>query len=203
MGAARRESTSPPTAHEARFIAVVARDLSGRFPTVAQARRAGYFRYTMEDSAGIIAYANLHWNADPRHPSQLWFDERGRLIGADFSQYVHNRTKRPVLWQIDPVRWTHFFQHVHFGLRSGNLRYGAIYVEKFRAAGGNPEHPSAAPIIRLGLAKSTKDVRFVFTFPELWVLSFWVIPNPRGAFAETNPNVPTRHKSVRNPHLPL
>jgi hypothetical protein len=32
-------------------------------------------------------------------------------------------------------------------------------------------------------------VRFVFTFPDIWDLSVWVLPNPKGAFADKNPDV--------------
>ena len=38
-------------------------------------------------------------------------------------------------------------------------------------------------------AKKASDVRFVFTFPAIWDLAVWVIPNAAGAFADKNPDV--------------
>ncbi len=178
-------------------------ELHERYPTTAAAHRGGYFRYTDEDRAGIIADANLRWQSDEHHPSQLWYDARGRLIGADFSRYVADRAKRPALWGLSPGRWTHFIEHVHFGVRSGNVRYGAVYVDRYREAGGDPHRPTAHPIVRLGFARDDRDVRFVFYFPEVWVASVWLVPNPLGAFADTNPNVPVHRWNARDPHVAL
>jgi hypothetical protein len=191
------------TAAERAFVAARAHELRERYPTTAAARRGGYFRYTDEDRAGIIAYANQRWQSDDDHPSQLWYDERGRLIGADFSRYVTDRTKRPRLWGLSPERWTHFIEHVHFGTRSGRIRYGAIYVDSYRGAGGDPRHPTAHPVVRLGFARNDRDVRFVFYFPELWVASVWLVPNPLGPFADMNPSVPAQHRNARDPHVAL
>ena len=190
-------------AAEQRFVAGRVHELHARYPTTAAAQRGGYFRYTDEDRAGIIAYANLRWQSDEHHPSQLWYDSRGRLIGADFSRYVIDRTKRPALWGLAPERWTHFIEHVHFGVRSGNVRYGAVYVDRYREAGGNPRRPTTHPIVRLGFARDDGDVRFVFYFPEVWVASVWLVPNPLGAFADTNPNVPAHRRNARDPHVAL
>lgn len=198
------QATSPfPNGAEARFIAARTHELQARFPTTAEARRAGYFRYTNEDRAGIIAYANLRWQSDAHHPSQLWYDERGHLIGADFSRYVTDRAHRPQLWGLSPSRWTHFIEHVHFGVRTGPIRYGALYVDRYRDGGGNPRTPAVHPIVRLGFAKNDRDVAFVFYFPEVWVASIWLVPNRLGAFADENPGVPVRHRNARDPHVPL
>ncbi len=196
-------STSAPNAAERRFVAARAQELHARFPTTSDAEHGGYFRYTDEDPAGIIAYANLRWLSDEHHPSQLWYDERGRLIGADFSRYVTDRARRPRLWGLAAGRWTHFIEHVHFGTRSGRFRYGAIYVDRYREAGGDPRRPTSQPIVRLRFAKNARDVKFVFYFPELWVASMWLVPNPLGPFADTNPSVPVHRRNARNPHVAL
>ena len=64
-----------PLASEVAFVQSVTKDLNARFPTPADAIKAGYFRYTNEDKTGAISYANLQWNSatDPAHPepSQL------------------------------------------------------------------------------------------------------------------------------------
>ncbi len=203
VSAAPPQPASVANATEQRFIAARAHELRERFPTTAAAEGGGYFRYTDEDPAGIIAYANLHWQSDEHHPSQLWYDERGRLIGADFSRYVTDRARRPRLWGLSADRWTHFIEHVHFGVRSGRYRYGAVYIDRYREAGGDPRHPTAHPIVRLHFAANAHDVRFVFYFPELWVASVWLVPNPLGPFADTNPNVPVHRRNARNPHVAL
>ncbi len=198
------QSTSPfPNAAEQRFVLARTHELGQKFPTAADAERGGFFRYTDEDRAGIIAYANLRWQSDEHHPSQLWYDERGRLIGADFSRYVTDRTKRPKLWGLSSDRWTHFIEHVHFGVRSGPIRYGALYVDRYREGGGDPRRPTPHPIVRLRFAKNDRDVKFVFYFPEVWVASVWLVPNQLGAFADTNPSVPVHRRNARDPHIPL
>ena len=204
MGTSPTAAAAPAAnAAELRFVALRAHELREKYPTTVAAQRGGYFRYTDEDRAGIIAYANLRWESDEHHPSQLWFDERGRLIGADFSRYVVDRAQRPRLWGLAPDRWTHFIEHVHFGVRTGAVRYGAVYVDRYREAGGDPRRPTAASIVRLGFAKDERDVRFVFYFPELWVASVWLVPNPLGPFADTNPSVPARRRNARDPHVAL
>lgn len=54
-----------------------------RFPHASDAEKAGYVRYTNEDNTGSISYANFSWTSDPTHPSQLWYDKSGNLLGAD------------------------------------------------------------------------------------------------------------------------
>ena len=66
--------------------------------------------------------------------------------------------------------------------------------------GGSVDDPTAADIMKisqlsrwkkLGIPKPAKaaDVAFVFSFPAIWDLQVWLVPNPLGAFAEHNPNV--------------
>jgi len=75
-----------PTASEMPFVNAVTADLTARFPTASDARKAGYVRFTDEDNTGAISYASRQWtSADQQHPSQLWYDVNGRLLGADFS----------------------------------------------------------------------------------------------------------------------
>jgi hypothetical protein len=181
--------TGIPTAAEAPFVAKVSADLLARFPTPAEARKAGYIRYTDEDETGAISYANRQWtSADAAHPSQLWYDVKGRLIGADFS--VPYTPERPHLFGVDPSRWQHFDAHVHYGLvgPKGTI-YGGVGPKTMAKVGASVEHPTASALVAAGIAKKTSDVRFVFTFPSIWDLSLWVIPNPDGAFADKNPDL--------------
>jgi opacity protein-like surface antigen len=64
--------TGMPSPSETAFVTAIQQDLMARYPTAADAERAGYIRYTNEDETGAISYANLQWqSADPKHPSKL------------------------------------------------------------------------------------------------------------------------------------
>jgi hypothetical protein len=193
----------PETAGEVRFVASVTADLQERFATTAEAAAAGYFQYTPEDQTGAISWVNTRsWQSDKSHPSQLWYDVKGRLIGADFSVLQSGSAARPDIWGISSARWIDFSPaHVHFAIRTpSGLQYGGVGPKTFAKVGGSVAHPTAADIVALGKLKrwkvlgipaaaSTADVAFVFPFPAVWDLQVWLIPNPLGAFAEYNPNV--------------
>jgi len=183
----------PLSANEQAFVRGIQADLGSRFATAAEAERAGYVRYTTEDDTGAISYANLQWqSADARHPSQLWYDVSGSLLGADFSR-LKTGNDRPKLWGIDPGRWTEFDGHLHWVTKdpaTGAFAYDLwLPNEKFVAAGGDLAHPSAATLVSMGKVHSAADVTTIFEFPTIWDLIVWVKPNPSGAFAEKNPNV--------------
>ena len=90
----------PMTASEKAFVASVQSDLMARFATVDEAEAAGYVRYTSADDTGAISYANKAWqSADAQHPSQLWYDKHGKLMGADYSRLKVSNT-RPNIWGI-------------------------------------------------------------------------------------------------------
>ena len=173
-------------------------DLNKRFPTAADAEKAGYIRYTNEDDTGAISYANRHWSSnDSRHPSQLWYDANGKLIGADFSVLKGEAGGRPKLWGINPGRWSEFDGHMHWVTKdpkTGVMGYDLwMPVEKFVAAGGDPKSPSATTLVKMGKVKSADEVESVFEFPSVYDLIVWVAPNPNGAFADKNPLVhPTK-----------
>ena len=195
MHAAAKLSPKPMGA-EIAFVTAVQADLMKRFATAKDAEAAGYVRFGNEDKSGSISYANRQWNsADPQHPTQLWYDVNGNLLGADFSvvKTATGPAGPPALWGVNPARWLNFkHPHVHWILKdpkTGTLSYGATSGKKFAAAGGDVENPTAATVVKLGKAKDAADVVSVFEFPALWDLQVWVKPNPNGAFAEMNPNV--------------
>jgi hypothetical protein len=188
------KATLPPTPQgsEVAFVASIQKDLMARFPTAADAVKAGYFRYTNEDSDGAISYANLQWQSgSPQQPSQLWYDVHGNLLGADFSVLQSTSPEPPKLWGVDYRRWVSFREHVHYILAgpNGTEIYGATSAKKFAAAGGNVDNPQAATIVKMGKAKSVAQVKRVFLFPSIWDLIVWVKTNPNGAFADKNPLV--------------
>lgn len=194
--AAAPKLSDKPAPAETGFVQSVQKDLNSRFPTPADAEKAGYFRFNNEDKTGAISYANLQWSsADPQHPSQLWYDVNGHLLGADYSipLTASNSATPPSLWGVNPKRWFKFSHpHVHYILKNadGSMKYGlAVSGTAFTGAGGNLEDPQAATLVKLGKVKSADSVAKVFTFPAQWDLELWVTPNPNGAFAETNPLV--------------
>ncbi len=186
--------TGMPSQSEAAFVAAIQRDLMARFPTAADAERAGYIRYTNEDNTGAISYANLQWqSADPKHPSQLWYDKNGALLGADFSVLTSGSPARPSLWGVDPGRWYEFDGHIHWVAidpSTGEKTYDHYVMDQaFVKAGGDLNHPTAATLVAMKKVPDAKDVVTIFHFPSIWDLIVWVKPNPDGAFAEKNPNV--------------
>ena len=155
LGAAARAAADqdatyrgPISTSETTFVTAIASDLMARYPTAADAEKAGYVRYTAEDDTGAISYANQQWqSADIRHPSQLWYDKNGRLLGADYSVLVSNSSSRPQLWGVNPGRWVEFDGHVHWVAKdpaTGQFAYDQWAWDKiFVAAGGNLDHPAA------------------------------------------------------------
>ncbi|MBV9737374.1 MAG: hypothetical protein JO177_04315 [Candidatus Eremiobacteraeota bacterium] len=192
LGATPKLSDKPVGA-EVQFVRSIQADLMHRFPTAADAVKAGYVRFTYEDSTGSISYANRQWqSADPQHPSQLWYDVKGNLLGADFSVLQANSPKPPHLWGVNPSRWVTFRAHVHYIATDPQTKqpvYSAIRMSRFTAAGGDPANPTAETLVKTGAVKDANSVQTVFTFPAIWDLIVWVKPNPNGAFAEKNPNV--------------
>lgn len=171
----------PLSPSETAFVQSVQRDLLARFPTVSQATAAGYVRYTNPDDTGAISYANQHWNADPTHPSQLFYDTDGKLMGADFSVPRPNGEPRPNLWGIDPCRWFEFNGHVHFVLHdpsSGNTYYDQwIWNDQFVADGGSVTNPSPQTLVKIGRVPTVSDVVTIFEMPTQWDLIVWVRPH--------------------------
>ena len=177
-----------PNAAEAKFVAAATHYLAPRYSTPEAAEAAGYVRYTAEDQDGIITYTNLKWFADdPRHPTQLWYDVHGRFLGADYPLRVSDRSRRPRVWGLQPGRWSHFISHIHYVVvKDGKTEYRSMLNDDYQANGGDPANPSAQPIVRAGYAKQPSDVKLIFQLPEMWIASTWLVPNPNGAFAESD-----------------
>ena len=176
----------PLSPAESQFLASVKSDLTARFPHATDAEKAGYVRYTAPDDTGAISYANQQWTSDPTHPSQLWYDKNGNLLGADFSVPRPNDEPRPQLWGINPGRWVEFNGHVHYVTKdpsSGKTTYDLwIWNNDFVAAGGSLTSPSAATVVKLGKVPSANYVTTIFEFPTIWDLIVWVTPHAPGPF---------------------
>ncbi len=170
---------------EQQFVASVKADLLARFPHVTDAEKAGYVRYTSPDDTGAISYANQHWNADATHPSQLWYDASGNLMGADFSVPRPNGEARPQVWGINPGRWYEFNGHVHYVVKmpDGKILYDQwIWNKDWTAAGGSLSSPAAATVVTLGKVPSADYIQTIFEFPTQWDLIVWVQPHGADPF---------------------
>jgi hypothetical protein len=190
--AATKAPPDTPTAAEQPFVTRATAELQKMYGTTSKASAAGYFRYNNEDRTGAISWVNpKYWVSDETHPSQIWYDVKGRLIGVDYSTLWTDAKHPPSKWGIIPARWFEFENHVHFGLMEpdATLKFGGMEDKTITKVGGDAASPTAADIVKTGKALSAAQVAFVFHFAHLWDLEFWLIPNPSGAFAEKNPNV--------------
>jgi hypothetical protein len=177
--------TGPLSSGEEQFVSSVKTDLLARFPHVSDAEKAGYVRYTSPDDTGAISYADKKWNSDPTHPSQLWYDASGNLMGADFSVPRPNGESRPQLWGVNPGRWYEFNGHVHYVIMepNGKTVYDQwIWNKDFTDAGGDLNSPSADTVVKIGKVPSPDFIKTIFEFPTQWDLIVWVQPHPAGPF---------------------
>ncbi len=169
------------SASETAFVQGVQRDLTMRFPHASDAMKAGYVRYTNPDDTGAISYANDHWTSDPTHPSQLFYDVNGNLLGGDFSVPRPNGEPRPQVWGVNPCRWFEFNGHVHFVLHdpsTGKTYYDQwIWNNDWVSDGGSLSNPSPDTLVKLGRVPSTNDVVAIFELPTIWDLIVWVKPH--------------------------
>jgi hypothetical protein len=176
--------TGPLSPQELQFVAAVRTDLLRRYPRVTDAESAGFVRYTEVDDTGAISYANRKWASDPQHPSQLWYDASGTLMGADFSVLRPHNEPRPALWGVNPGRWYEFNGHVHYVVtdpNSGKTFYNKwVWNDDFSAAGGNLANPAASTLVNLGQVPSASAVRTIFEMPTIWDLVVWVRPHSEG-----------------------
>jgi hypothetical protein len=190
-----RAEPAKPSAHadaaERKFVAQASRYAHAHYATTAAAARAGFVRFTNEDKSGAISWANQQWTSvDADHPSQVWYDASGRLIGVDYSVLQGDTTQPPSLWGINPQRWSVIHAHIHYGVRTADgIKYGGMGTKKFSDAGGSMASPTKQTLVDMGIAKSPNEVAFIFLFPSIWDVNFWVIPNPDGEFADLNPSL--------------
>ncbi len=192
--AASAQSTpSPMTAAENTAVNDIAKTLNKRYPTPADAIKAGYVRYTNEDKTGAISYAGKNFDSTSEaQPAQLWYDVKGRLLGADYSELTASHPAARALFGISPARFFAEEAHIHYVLKNadGSLTYSrAVGFSKYAATGLDAMHPTAAGLVKLGTVTSPDQVAAVFLFPNIWDVTVWVLPNPAGAFADANPTV--------------
>jgi hypothetical protein len=201
--AAAPTAAPAPSAAEAAFLKTVMTDLPRRYPNPPAAIKAGYVRYSNEDETGAISYVNTKaWNTtDAGVPAQLWYDVKGRLIGADFSvrrdAEASPAPAKPSILGLDPKRAITIGAHVHYvtcDKATGKCVYGKAVGAKKYAAIGDVEHPTADGLVKAGAVKDAASVSAVFLYPAIFDVPVWIVPNPLGQFADKNPNVtPSPH----------
>ena len=198
--AATPTAAPSPSASETVFLKKIMADLPKRYPNPAAANKAGYVRYTNEDETGAISYVNTSaWNTkDPDVPAQLWYDVKGRLVGADYSvrrdpeATPAPKPQRPSMFGIDPSRVISIGAHIHYvtcDKATGKCVYGKAIGAKKYAAVGDVEHPTADGLVKAGAVKDAAGVSTVFLYPAIYDIPVWVVPNPLGQFADKNPAV--------------
>jgi hypothetical protein len=195
---------TPLTAAEQAFYQLASSTLEKLYPTPAAAEKGGWIRFNNEDRSGAISYVNPAYfdSPDAQHPQQLWYDVHGRLLGADFSQLVATHPNGPALFGILPARFSKVPLHIHSVVKrpDGTLDYGLfVRAADFTAAGLDPTKATAADLVKLGKMKSAADVAFVFSDLNNYDATIWLIPNPAGQFADTNPNVKPSPNQGKSP----
>lgn len=203
MPSARSSPTPAPpaSASETTFLRQIMALLPRLYPTTAEANTAGYVRFSNEDRTGAISYVNpSYWDSrELEHPSQLWYDVNGRLIGADYSMLQADAPNGPpALHGISPSRFHRVGAHIHYVVcpsgTSTNCVYGqAIRTTAYDSANGSGAslHPTADGLVKAGArgVTSAADVKNLVLFPAAYDVSIWIVPNPLGQFADANPNV--------------
>jgi len=197
MPMAKPAPTAGPTATpaEAAFLRELMTKVGATYPTAASAIAAGYTRYTNEDETGAISYVNpANWNSvDVLHPSQLWYDVHGKLLGVDISELrTAADTTPPARFGLQPSRWIQEHAHVHYVLRNadGTMTYGkAISTRAYIAANGDVMHPTAEGMVKAGVKADAKNIVYVVAFPDIWDSVIWVVKDPLGQWADANPAV--------------
>ncbi|MDQ6766973.1 MAG: hypothetical protein M3Z41_04105 [Candidatus Eremiobacteraeota bacterium] len=179
-----------PNAAEAAFIADVTSALQARYPTTKAAADAGYFQMTRLEDDGTVIWFNKKWDAEVTKyaPNFLWYDKTGRLVGLDYQYLVSTNLKPPgaAVFPVRESRWTTIDAHLHFAYKKpdGTIkRRGAELIPHVKG------DPTAAQLRAAKLVPANATVLWSHYHPKSWDLGFWLVPNPKGAFAELNPLV--------------
>ncbi|MHB8151765.1 MAG: hypothetical protein ACYDGW_09580 [Vulcanimicrobiaceae bacterium] len=182
-------ATAPPNATEKAYITRVAHVLLAKYPTVASARAAGYFKMTGIMGGTAIYFDRRFSGITPLHPNFLWYSRQGRLVGLDY-EYPQSRYPKPPVsrFPIGAARWTVVHEHAHIAYRLPN---GTVHLRGIRAYPNlrsgkiTPTELTADKVLPAGAT-----LIWAYFHPTCWDLGFWLVPNPKGAFADLNPLVP-------------
>ncbi len=183
--------TVPITAAEKTFVADASQRLQSEYPNTAAAKSKGFvLLYDSMDTDNTYNWTNMNFSdVTPDRPNFIWYDRRGHIAGVDY-ELLKSRYPSPPHLAAFPVlasRWTPIDEHVHYA-------YSVNGVTKYGGAHAAPEMRSGKitlEMLRAHGAKIPSNAKIVWAMyhPAVWDLAMWVVPNPRGAFADLNPNV--------------
>lgn len=189
LPAAAQTLTARATPAEAAFVARVAKTLLAKYPTSADAERAGYHQTTGIDEDGTAIYFDGTFSrVDTLHPNFLWYDRHGKLVGLDYEYPQSAYPKPPVSrFPAQANRWTVVPEHNHFAYRIGT---GPVQMHGTRAFPNlRKERITAADLAADRVLPPGATLVWAYHHPTCWDLGFWLVPNPNGPFAEANPLV--------------
>lgn len=185
-------AANPPlTASEKAFVAKASASLNAAYPTTSAAKTAGFTM--LFDTIGddnTYDWTNMTFNnVTPDRPNFLWYDRHGHLAGADWEFPTSGHAPAPKLgaFPVLAARWVKIPEHVHYAYTvDGNLKYGAAHATPALRTG-----TITAAELRANGARLPEDAKLKWAMyhPAVWDLAMWTVPNPKGAFADKNPNV--------------
>jgi hypothetical protein len=185
-------ATSPPlTDSEKLFVANVSATLTGKYPTTASAKSAGFTMLSGSiDDDNTYDWTNMSFTGiAPDHPNFLWYDRQGHLAGVDweFPTAANQPAPRLAAFPVQTARWVAIPEHVHYAYTvNGTMKYGVTKATPALRTG-----TITADELRANGAKLPEDAKLVWAMyhPAVWDLAMWTVPNPNGPFADKNPNV--------------
>ena len=190
-GAAFAATNPPLTASEKAFVTKTSATLNQSYPTTASAKSAGF--RLLEGSIGddnTYDWTNMSFTGvTPDHPNFLWYDRHGHLAGADWEFPTSGKAPAPQLaaFPVTAARWVKIPEHVHYAYTvDGKMKYGVAHATPALRTG-----TITADELRANGARLPKDAKLNWAMyhPAVWDLAMWTVPNPKGAFADKNPNV--------------
>lgn len=185
-------ATSPPlNDSEKAFVAKTSATLNAKYPTTASAKAAGFGLLfdTIGDDNTYDWTSMTFANVVPDSPNFLWYDRHGHLAGVDWELPKGASTAPPQMdaFPVQTARWVSIREHVHYAYtENGKMKYGAA-----KATPALRNAKITADLLRANGAKLPKDATLVWAMyhPAVWDLAMWTVPNPKGPFADKNPNV--------------
>ncbi|HEY1975786.1 MAG TPA: hypothetical protein VGG89_04555 [Candidatus Baltobacteraceae bacterium] len=190
-GAAYAAAIPSLTSSEKAFVAKASASLNAAYPTTSAAKTAGFTM--LFDTIGddnTYNWTNMSFaGVTPDHPNFLWYDRHGNLAGVDWEFPTTGSAPAPKLaaFPVAPARWVKIPEHVHYAYTlDGKMKYGVAKATPALRTG-----TITAGELRANGARLPKDAKLDWAMyhPAVWDLAMWTVPNPKGAFADKNPNV--------------
>lgn len=179
---------APPSPAEQAFVDRVSTLLIQEYPTRSAAQAYGYTDLTGKiDSDNTYNLTDMDFsNVTLARPNFLWFDRKGNLAGTDYEFPKSAYPKPPAQFPVNASRWTSIDAHVHLAY---TLNGKTVYAEAPAKENLQKAKLTSSDLKADGLLPDGATLKWAMYHPDVWDLALWVVPNPRGAFAEDNPLV--------------